>query len=72
MSRQYAYDVIRGSQVAENLSAMTDNLAPLVKIPPTHERQVRPWAIHEPAPQGEVWEGAVKIAPAGMVMPTLR
>jgi O6-methylguanine-DNA--protein-cysteine methyltransferase len=67
LSRQYSYDLIRGCQVAENLSAMADNFAPLVKIQPTNERQIRPLAILEPAKQYEVWEEAVRSADGKVV-----
>jgi hypothetical protein len=68
MSRQYSYNLISGSQVAENLSTRADNFAPLVKIQPISEYQVRPLTILEPAQQCEVWEEAVKSAGRIMAM----
>ena len=65
MGRQYSYDVIRGAQVAVNLSARADNFTPLVK--PVFERQVRPLAILNPAQQCEVWEEAVRSADGKVV-----
>jgi hypothetical protein len=49
------------------LSTTADNFNTLVKPQPTSEYQIRPLAILEPAQQREVWEEAVKTAPAGKV-----
>ena len=61
MGKSHANSLIRGSQVATNL-ATTVALCTPCEIQPTHERQLRPLTILEPAEQRDVWEEAVRSA----------
>jgi hypothetical protein len=64
MGRRYANRLIVGSQVAENLTPMGALCTPC-EIQPVYERQIRPLTVLEPDQQRDVWEEAVKTAPAG-------
>ena len=66
MARSYAGRLIRGSQVAANLSTAVDLYTPC-EIQPTCEYQVRPLVTLEPAQQCEVWEQAVRSADGKVV-----
>jgi len=66
IGKSYANYLISGSQVAVNLATAVALCAPC-EIQPVHEQQVRPLRILEPAQQCEVWEEAVRTAPAGKV-----
>ncbi|MDI6752823.1 MAG: hypothetical protein QME78_00325, partial [Thermodesulfobacteriota bacterium] len=67
LSISYAKYLISGSQVAANL-ATTVALCTTCEIQPIHERQVRALIALEPDQQREVWEAAVKTAPAGKIV----
>jgi hypothetical protein len=66
MDRTYAHMLKRGSQVATNLAPMGALCTPC-EIQPIHERQIRPLTVLEPDQQRDVWEEAVRTAPAGKV-----
>jgi len=59
ISKTHANCLIGGSRVVENLTACA--------VKPTCEYQIRPLTVLEPDQQCEVWEEAVKTAPAGKV-----
>ena len=60
LSRPYAYQLIDAAQVVDAVSATAD-------IVPVNEAQARPLTRLAPEQQAEVWQEAVKTAPAGKV-----
>ena len=69
VDRDHAGRLIRGAQAATNLKRITlpcGSVYTPCKIQPINEYQIRPLTQLEPAQQCEVWEEAVRTAPAGL------
>jgi hypothetical protein len=66
MGRVYAHRLIDGAQVAVNLLPH-GNMMCTCEIMPTSEYQCRPLVVLKPNQQRDVWEEAVRSAPAGKV-----
>ena len=66
MGRNLAHKMITGSRVATNLCTAVHLYTPC-EIMPTSEYQCRPLVVLKPNQQRDVWEEAVRTAPAGKV-----